>query len=332
LIAFLAGFAATASLAPIQAAKPVGGGGGSVPAGKVFYTWSSELSPSGFEWQGWWNMNADGSGKQLLPYQPSSYSSAHLSHLVHQGHRWFLEFRLRSPLDITGAVYAVRDDGDPAYSVILAEPEGVSLGHFHWSKDDSFVSITALPETTNALDRLYIAAIVFDPDTGLPALTTPLTVVAEGEQPGQADIHHHDWSPYGDEIVYQVTGNPGDTFAMIVDLMTGTIRLFAANAWTPVWSPDGTRIAYWGNGGVWVSKPDGTALLKITNNNSSHYDVTAGWSPDSQHVLISRNITKSIKGGGQGYLSDVLRVPATGGTAVNLTRDIDGYSRAMYWR
>jgi hypothetical protein len=32
------------------------------------------------------------------------------------------------------------------------------------------------------------------------------------------------------------------------------------------------------------------------------------------------------------YLSDVLRVPATGGTAVNLTKDIDGYARANYWR
>jgi hypothetical protein len=30
--------------------------------------------------------------------------------------------------------------------------------------------------------------------------------------------------------------------------------------------------------------------------------------------------------------SDVLRVPETGGTAVNLTKDIDGYARAMYWR
>jgi hypothetical protein len=349
LIAILAGIAAMASLVPSQAARP--GGGGSVPAGKIYFTWSIQ-SPN-YEPLGWWSMNADGSSKQLLDYQPSQLSpgagttnSDQLSHLVHQGHRWFLENR-SSPTALGEALFAVRDDGDPDFVVLLADaaPAGLHLQHVRWSKDDSFLSIAAMPEIIfpggsigidpDALDRLYAASIAFDPDTGLPALTTPLVIVAEGVLRGQTDIRSHDWSPYNDEIVYQLTGNPGQTFAMIVDLVTGTPRLFAADAWTPVWSPDGTRIAYWvgvGNEGVYVSKPDGTALLQITTSNNNHYDQTAGWSLDSQHVLVIRNTIKTIKGGGVEYLSDVMRVPASGGTIVNLTKDIGGQARAVYWR
>ena len=69
-------------------------------------------------------MNADGSGKQLLPYQPRHYSSAQLSHLIHQGHRWFLESRSSPTPDNGVALFAVRDDGDPNYSVLLADPSG----------------------------------------------------------------------------------------------------------------------------------------------------------------------------------------------------------------
>jgi hypothetical protein len=338
LIAILVGVAGTSCLIPSEAAPP----GGGLPPGKVFYMSHTALQETGQASLGSWSMNADGSGKQLLGYQPHLSDYAQLSNQVHQGHRWYLEFRT-SPTPANGvAVFAVRDDGEPNFAVLLADPAALSLGHFRWAKDDSFISIAAMPEIINpdgsrgidpnALDRIYAAEIAFDPDTGLPALTIPLVIVAEGEQPGQSDIRNHDWSPYGDEIVYQLTGNPGPTSAMIAELVTGTTRLFAAGGSTPVWSPDGRRIAYWLSDGIYVSNPEGTARSKITTNNSSRYDETAGWSLDSQQVLFNRTIIKSVKGGGQQYQCDVMRVPATGGTAVNLTKDIDGYDRAVYWR
>ena len=133
----------------------------------------------------------------------------------------------------------------------------------------------------------------------------------------------------GTEVVYQQQFNPGPTSAKIADLVTGTTRLLAADAWSPVWSPDGTRIAYkLFDDGIYVSNPDGTARLKITNNS---LDITAGWSPDSKYILFERHIIKNAKGVYQ-ESSDVLRVPVAGGTAVNLTKDIDGYDQAVCWR
>ena len=155
----------------------------------------------------------------------------------------------------------------------------------------------------------------------------------EGEQPGQADIYSHDWSPDGTEVVYELRGNPGPIYSLIADLVTGETREFAASGYLAVWSPDGTRIAYTTGDGIYVSKPDGTARLRITKNNANYYDQTAGWSTDSQHVLLNRMTSTKIKGLDYiPFIPDVLRVPATGGTAVNLTKDIDGSARAMYWR
>jgi hypothetical protein len=325
------------------AGKPVGGGGGSVPAGRIFYSWSTAINPNvipdpDYEHFGFWSMNADGSDKQLLAYQPKL--SAQLSHQFHLGHRWFLEFG-PSPTPGNGAaVFAVRDDGDPDFTVLLADPPGLSLGSFRWAKDDSMISITALAEITNpngtkgydpnAVEQIYAAMIAFNSDTGLPELVTPFVAVGEGETPGYPDIITHDWSGDGSEIVYQQEPNGEQPSAKIVNLATGEKRLLAERAYSPVWSPDGSRIAYkLFNDAIYAVNPDGTGLLKISSNSS---DLTAGWSPDSQYVLLNRLIVKSIKGGYQEYHSDVLRVPAGGGKAVNLTSDIDGYARSAFWR
>jgi hypothetical protein len=344
MVAILVGVASVSPLAPSEAAPP-GGGGGGVPPGKIFYTWNTAPLSSGWgvEYLGFWSMNADGSGKQLLTYQPANYDSAQLSYLTHEGHRWFLESG-RSPNSANrSAMFAVRDDGDPNFTVVLVDaPDDVSMNHWRWAKDDSFLSIAAMPVIANpnggystdpnALHRIYAAGIAFDPDSGLPALTTPLVEVVEGERLGYPDIENHDWSPDGTEVVYGRRPNDGTATAevKITNVVTGETRLLANNSYDPVWSPDGTRVAYKPfNDGIHVVNPDGSGLLKITSGNG---DDTPGWSPDSKHVVFERILLKTVKGGSQEYHTDIYRVPAGGGKAVNLTGDIEGWARARYWR
>jgi hypothetical protein len=324
-----------------RAAPPSGGGG--VPPGKIFYTWRTAMQHSGGggAYLGLWSMNADGSGKQLLPYQPRSIDSAQLSHLVHQGHRWFLEFGPSPNFANRSAVFAVREDGDPNFTVVLVDDPDMGLNHFRWAKDDSFLSICAIASIVDeagrrvtdpdALAHIYDAGVAFDPDSGLPALTTPLVEVAQGERLGYADIWNHDWSPDGTEVVYERRPNDGTATSdvKITNVVAGATRLLADYSYDPAWSPDGTRIAFKPfNDGIHVVNPDGTGLLKITSSNSDDVPV---WSPDSKHVVFDRLLIKTVRGRQESHY-DVYRVPAAGGKAVNLTGDIEGWAWAKYWR
>ena len=298
------------------AAKP--GGGGGTPAGRIYYTWGSEYGAGGgalyYEDRGDWSMKAEGGDKRMA-YVP--WNDADLSYLLHQGHRWFLmsDFSLTSPGD--GALFAVRDDGDPASTVQLVDHVDWSVSH--WAKDDSFVSVVT---HTNDIAEIWVAEIAFDGVTGLPAVTAPPTVVVVEPQ---AIIRSHNFSPWGDEVVYQFSTGGADSL-LVKDLMTGVTRVLSEFGENPRWSPDGNSIAFRiRDVGIHVIRPDGTGLLQLTVSNWGDY--VGDWSPDSQHLVFSRLLRK-----GSTYSGDVLRVSATGGSAVNLTKDIDGTAGALFWR
>jgi hypothetical protein len=275
-------------------------------------------------------MNTDGTGKELLPYQ----SQGTLSHEMHLGHRWFLEFRLSPTYEVNGfrsALYAVREDGDPEHVVLLIDDPNSYMVDCRWGKSDELVSVVYQGASiADGRAHLDAAGIEFDTD-GVPFLSTPFIQIAQGEpnQYGWCDIINHDWSPSGTQVVYQLKGNPGAASVWIADMVSGTTVLFADDSWEPSWSPDGARIAYKPyNEGIRIAYPDGTGQVQITKNG---LDVSPGWSPDSKHILFNRYIIRNVKGVYE-QSADILRVPATGGTAFNLTKDIDGLDLMMYCR
>jgi Tol biopolymer transport system component/DNA-binding winged helix-turn-helix (wHTH) protein len=82
----------------------------------------------------------------------------------------------------------------------------------------------------------------------------------------------------------------------------------------PVWSPDGSRIAFWSNrdgkAEIYVVNADGSNLSRLTNNLSDDYGPR--WSPDGRRILFD----SERDGNREVYLMD-----ADGGNQTRLTRN-----------
>ena len=156
-------------------------------------------------------------------------------------------------------LYLIRPDGGEARA-LTAVDEGI--GSFEWSPDGASIAVTmtdAKPDAHKERDKKYgefdvvdqdyrmthLHVITVDPEAGEPAKPRRLTS-------GAFTVGSFDWSPDGKAIAFDHRVDPnlasgGTADISIVNVADGSVRKLVAQDGPdnrPVWSPDGTQIAF----------------------------------------------------------------------------------------
>ncbi len=88
---------------------------------------------------------------------------------------------------------------------------------------------------------------------------------------------------------------------------------------TPVWSPDGRRIAF-ADRQIYVMDADGSNLRRLTSG--SRVDQWPSWSPDGSTIAYSNSGKTFLDESGFSPTQEIWTVPASGGTPTRLTHNI----------
>ncbi len=165
---------------------------------------------------------------------------------------------------------------------VLGEPEPVTApstwcGALSFSRDGSRLAFASLDYRSTLLRVPF--------DAAREAVVGPPQPILKGTRP----IRDHDLSPDGEWIAFNEAGVREDLFVARVD---GTqYRRLTDDAFRdrgPVWTPDGTRIAFYSDrsGGydLWTVRPDGSGLVELTSGSGvSGFPV---WSPEGKAIAF----------------------------------------------
>jgi Tol biopolymer transport system component len=124
---------------------------------------------------------------------------------------------------------------------------------------------------------------------------------------GAVDDIHPAWSPDGTTLLFVRANQPGgkveisDPYAMHSDgdiwrleLATGKLVKIASEAFSPAFSPDGERVAFYagwaGPRRIWVSDPFGRNPRQVTGDDSEQIShILPRWSPDGTKIVFQNN-------------------------------------------
>jgi Tol biopolymer transport system component len=172
-----------------------------------------------------------------------------------------------------------------------------------WSPDGQWISFFRYVEDERGCGPLFpshyppgcnqVELYVIHPDGS--ALTRLLEFAYLVQQDVGVFDHPHNtpsWSPDSQWLAVLIGDEQPDL--ALVNIDSGETRMIAADPALdlyPTWSPDGSRLAFVsdrdGNREIYLTSPDGTSLINLTNNPA--YDSNPVWSPSGRHIAFLSN-------------------------------------------
>jgi len=177
-----------------------------------------------------------------------------------------------------------------------------------WSPDGTKFAYTSWSDETESYE-----VFVMDIDGGN---VTQITSTPNG------DVYVPTWSPDGGSIVYDFTPEEQNGDIYVVDADGSNSKRLThdlANDTSPVYSPDGSKIAFAsdrnGNSDVYVMNANGSGLINLTQNASAHA-FEPDWSLDGSQIVFVSN-----RDSPEEEFTEVYVIKSTGGVATRLTND-----------
>lgn len=186
---------------------------------------------------------------------------------------------------------AVFDVGDSDIRILPLPAGTIVNGPAAWSPDGSVVVVAGCRPCNNAefgkpptaANRAHLFIVPID---GSP--------VVEVLDEGRATVGSPAWSPDGSTLAFNeadclpasespyCSTDGGRTTVQTVSLTDGWRTVVAERpSSAPVWSPDGGRIAFGREDGVFVVNADGSDLIKVADGSEPR------WSPDGRWILFT---------------------------------------------
>jgi Tol biopolymer transport system component len=205
--------------------------------------------------------------------------------------------------------------GDPEHTIELTETAGAQERFPELAPDGRSVVYAA--DASDGSTDLYLMNL------GANGRPQSLRLLLDG--PG--NLSETSWSPDGRELLVRSDTDEGaDLYRYTWE--TGKLRLFARDAFNPMWSPDGAAVAFAGfrpedrtDADIFVVDARGRGRRRVVNTGAD--DVFPIWSPDGRRIAFASDVL------GRGR--DVVVVEADGSAVRILADDRAGDDEPYLW-